>query len=186
MEIKHRKAQTFVIAAVIFSGLLLLAVAPSGPRLTDSSNSNFKEFFEHSLSNSIGAFNEEISEEKSIDNVKRGLYSYNRFLLESSSSKGISFDSYQLAVLPNEGQAVFINYRNVNIQTNLSINGSWTNTTVNAGQSLQKDFTAGPANVTLILPDMNDEYNLTARRPRIIYWMRMSSGVESWQNSVVG
>lgn len=180
----RRKGQVFALAAIIFGALFLLVALPAGPKLTDSSDTEFREFFQQSFKQNIDAFNRELAENRSLENVKRGLYSYNRFILESASSKGMDFESYQLAVLPEEGESVLINYRDTGLEANLSINGSWTNTTVASKQYLEKNFTPGSTNVTLHL-DTDDDYSFSAYRPRLAYWMRMDARDESWQKSRV-
>ena len=186
MELKHRKGQSFILGALLFSGLFIVAFIPSGPDLNRQPSSNFNSYFQQALDEKTDNFNQELKQKKTIDNVKRGVYNYNRFLEESSSTKGITYESYSLAVFPDDGEYVFINYQNQDANVSIHVDGSWNNQTVQSNQFVEGSFSAGRSDVKLLLNDRAEVYIFDAFKPRYVYWMRMSGEDETWQNSFIG
>jgi hypothetical protein len=186
MAMNRRKGQSFILAAVLFTGLFVVAFIPSGPSINRQKGAKFKIYFEQSFNEKLKNFNNEISEEKSLENVKRGIYSYNRFLEENTASKSIDYSSYSLTVFPHEGRYMFINYQNRDAEMLLYINGSWDNQTVSQKQFVEGSFMSGMTDVDLRLNQTGDRYNFTANRPRYAYWVSMDGRDETWQNSFVG
>ncbi len=171
------------MAAVIFSALSLVAFLPIGPSLDRVSDPAFRQYFSQSFRETQGVYNTALSENRSVENVKQELYSYTRFVEERSENKGIEFQAYLLAVLPGKGEAVLINYRNSR-DYSLYAGGSWTNTTLEEKQFLEKSFTPGKTSISLVAG--SDTYSFDAATPRLVYWMSMSSTGETWENSYTG
>lgn len=179
-----RKGQTFVFSAIIFSSLIVL-VHTSSLQQVDSPSLENKRFFESSLDEAPAAFNEGLENNYSRNTVKQELYSYNRVLDRTSKQKGIDFGSSQFLVLPEKGEALFINYRNSSEQANIYLDGSWDNSSIESKQNREYSFSSGKVEASVELPDRNFEKSFNASSPRLMTLMRMNSDNQKWVNSQV-
>lgn len=176
------KGQAFIMGSVVFSLLLILPFLATGPSIQGPGTVT-RHFFSHTLDKSSVALNEGLSENRSIGKAKRTVYSYDRFLERSSLEKGIDYYSYTLVVLPDKGEAVFINYFDSSLDVKL-YTGSWTNQTVAAKQSLVTSFSSGTVKVDLEVKGNNHEFD--AATPRMLKHSVMNSTGESWKNTLLG
>lgn len=173
------------MGSIIFSSLLILLFASSGPSVLGS-ETNTQRFFGQTLDTSSDVFNTAMQENRSIEKAKRRMYSYNRFLERKSLEKGISYRSYDIVVLPEKGEAVFINYYPTSLDTRIRINGDWNNQTVQTSQSRQFSFKSGKTDVNLVVDNLNDEHSFTASNPKLVKHSVMESGDETWENTLLG
>lgn len=180
---RKSRGQVFVISAVIFASLIFLVYTSSVGTNIEPESDTTKKYFESSLEQSSRAFNEGLESNYSLESVKRELYSFDRFVERSTESKGIDFGVSHLAVLPQKGEAVFINYRGSSETLELKINGSWTNTSVTTRQNIEETFTAGKTEVRLKLPDRNFDSNFNASTPSVVTLMKMETDDQTWINT---
>lgn len=178
------KGQAFVLGAVIFTSLFLVALLPSGPSIQSGGSASIQEFYDRSYQQRINVFNQELAENRSVDHVKRKLYVYDRFIERSAGRKGASFYSYDFLVLPEDGEALFINHMDREIEVDVN-DGSWTNTTVEASQFQEYDISSGE-NVTVRIPEFSNTHELSAEKPSMAFWMRMERQSQSVERTYTG
>jgi len=182
------KGQTLVVGAVIFAGILLLASFPTGPSITGTT-SNTRLFSQNALETTVEAFNNGITDKKTYKNAKTSIYRYNRFLERTSSSKGITYDSYQFFVLPEKEKAGFINYKSSEANVTVELGDEEFNSNI-VGTNQEKRFSysmeGDKTQVNLTLNNRDQEFDFEAASPRIVAWMNLESGDEAWANSLIG
>lgn len=179
-----RVGQVFVMAAVIFSALVLLAFLPIGPSLSRVADPNFRLYFGQSFQETSEVYNQALADNRSALSAERALYRHNRFVEERAGDKGIDYRGYQLAVLPGKGEAVLINYQERSESVKVLAAGTWTNETLESRQSIRVEFPAGKRHFGLRIA--GDQYSFDAATPRIVYWAEMEATGETWENTYIG
>lgn len=180
-----RKGQSFIIGAMIFSLLILLVYLNTGPELINPGSST-QNFFSQSLEESSDAFNDALEKNSSAEYVTRRMQSYDRFLERTSREKGIEYSSYSLVILPQEGEAGFVNLFADSLDVRLKTGSGWTNRTVDPRQSFYTTFNPGLQHVHLDVAGRNETYSLDAATPRLVKHSVMKSSGETWENTLVG
>lgn len=178
------KGQAFVLGAVIFTSLFLVALLPSGPSIQSGGSSNIKGFYDRSYQQRINAFNQELAENGSIDHVKRKLYVYDRFIGRSAGRKGASYMSYDFVILPGKGEAIFLNHADRDLEVDV-YDGSWNNSTVESSQFKKYDLSATD-NVILHTPELTNTHQIIAQKPSLAFWMRMKRQSQSVERTYTG
>lgn len=178
-----RKGQAFILGSVIFTSLFLLAVLPSGPQIRSGDSANIQSFFHKSLDEEKRAFNQELKQNKSADHLKRKLYVYNQFIKQSIGLKGGSYRSYHFFTLPENGEAVFINYQDE--KTDVGVyDGSWNNSTLEPYQF--KEYSISEGNVTLEVSKPDHSYDLRNFKPSLVLWMKMTRQSQTVEDRYTG
>lgn len=186
MEVNNSsKGQVFTITATLLISLIILLFITTVDIPQQQDSSTFKNWFDNSFQNVPFVFNEAIEERNSIENTRNDLYSYSQFIERRSRSKGIVFSSSYLLVLPEDGEAIYINYQDSSIDANLKTGSSWTNSTISSMQNLKVSYTSGRTDFRLIVPSHNVDETFTASNPRVFSRMRMSSNNQIWINSAL-
>lgn len=185
MELDRSKGQIFVIGAILFTSLIIILFLTTAELPPESDTGETKHLFENSMQKAPEKLNQAIKQNKSIETVSEHLYSLNRFIERSSISKGTEYGSSQLAVLPQEGKTVFINYRNSNEDLRLKINDDWHNVTVLPKQQFTEGFDPGKTEFRIYLPEKGIDQKFTASSPRLFNMMKMSSQNQIWINSEI-
>jgi hypothetical protein len=184
MAVKRRKGQVFSLAAILFSGLVVLAMLPSGPSIQNQANN--RESFQQIASEKTDAFNAALSENKSVKQLRENMYQFNRFNDLRSGRASSSYRSVDAMILPAEGKALVINYRPSKLNYSLYVADSWINQTLDPRQYNSTDFTPGNTDVRLEIEPVSESAIFNATRPRHYYWLRIESDDETWENSFVG
>lgn len=179
-----RKGQVFVIGALIFSSLLIATFSAIDTSV-ESPESLFNTYYSQSLSETSTAFNNGLEESNDPDHLRRKLYSYDRFVESRASEKGVRYSSINFIVLPSKGEAVLINYRDQPTDVKISLNGDWTNTTVDAYQWLDLSFNPGTVGVRVKVENPPIDKSFDASTHRLMNYARMERENEIWSNSVV-
>lgn len=180
------KGQVFVMSSVIFSSILLLSFVSTGPVFTGNPTPDTQEYFAQSLEETTAAFNSALQDNFTIEKAERRVYSYDRFLERRSKPKGIDYRAYHVLVVPESGNATFVNYFNRSVGIELRVDGSWKNTTVYPLNSTEKNFSPGRVNVHLEVDSFNNTHDFDAASPRILTYGEMESEDETWKNSYIG
>lgn len=179
-----RKGQSFIVGAVIFTAVIALAFTTTGPSLSDDGSTKF--YFGQTLEKSASAANTALKNNKSIDSVKRSLYRYDNFLERRSKTRGITYISYSLFLLPEEGKGVFINRYGEELQPRILIDSNWQNFTVRSSENHRFSFTEYSRSYTLNFTDKEDSYRFYASTPKLLKKSVMESENERWENTLVG
>lgn len=132
MEMK--KGQVFVMSAIIFSSIVLIAITSTQQSYTRTSEADVETYFQSILQHQPEAVNKGLVENYSSESVKKEMYTFNRFVERRSQSKSLSYESLQLVVIPDKERALVLNYRPRMIE--YAIKGSsWNNGTLNPYQN---------------------------------------------------
>jgi len=177
------KGQVFIVAAVIFSSLIIATVASMGSFIQGGEETFFRDYFEQSMEQPVSAFNSGIEQNGTSGYIEKKIYNSNRFLLIQTKRKGIDYSSMQFFVLPDKGEAVLINYKESSISPSIRINGGWENRTVEAKQSSTYNFKKGQVDLRVVLEEYELDRGFKANNPRILVRSSMNSDRESWVNS---
>ena len=183
MEIGTSKGQVFTITATLLISLIIVLFISTIDVQPEQNSNNFRNWFENSFQNIPNVFNIAITEENTLNNAKKDIYSYNQFIERRSRSKGIDFTSSYFLVFPDSGEASFINYQNSEKEVNIMTGSSWSNNTLGPKQELELSYTPGQTGFRLIIPSDDIDESFTASNPRIFGRMRMSSNDQVWINS---
>ncbi|MFT4893055.1 MAG: hypothetical protein ACI8Z7_000850 [Candidatus Nanohaloarchaea archaeon] len=179
---KTEKGQVFVVSAVIFSALILLtAFSYQQISFNDQGQEN-RFFFDNTLEKQSEVFNSELSENYSAENLRKGFYRYNSFVNTSVSSRGMSYEGFQVLVLPEQNRTVLINYRSM--ETNFSYySDGWRNGTVEDYQSRILDGKENPRKLEIEELGVSERFN--ASTPRMVGFMEMESETSVWRNYIL-
>lgn len=179
-----RDGQAFILGSVIFTSLFLIAVLPSGPQVESGSSGNIQDFFLKSFDQQKQMFNHEMKENQSADHLKRKIYVYNQFIQQSAGLKGGSYSAYHFFLLPEKGEAVFINFQDR--ETDVSVHdGSWNNSTIKSYQ-FRKYSIEADGNVTLEVSNPDHSYELRSFKPMLAFWMKMTRQSQSVEDRYTG
>lgn len=180
-----RKGQSFIIGALVFSLLVTLVFLSTGPSIV-SPDATTQGFFSQTLEESSNAFNNALLENQSATHVRQRMQSYDRFVERQAVSRRIEYSSYSLVVIPERGEASFLNYFPAALDVSLRLDGDWTNRTVASGQGFTTTTTPGKISVYLEIPERDEEYRMDAGTPRLVKHSIMESSGEKWENTLVG
>ncbi len=183
---ENRKGQVFILGSFIFISLFLTVVLSTGPVITNNPTPDTPDFFSQTLDETSTVFNKALEENRSIQHVKRRLYSYDRFLERRSKAKGIEFSSYHVVLMPDEGEAAFINYFDRSLDIKMKAGDKWSNATVESLQSNMTSFEAGRTELTLIVDELDGDHTMEAATPKLLTRSQMESSDETWINTLVG
>lgn len=177
-----RNGQVFVISAVIFSSLILITAFSYQQVTFNDQRSNTQFYFSSALEKQTEMFNTELGENYSIENIKKGTYSFNSFIESQAERKSIEYSAFQLLILPEKNSTLIVNYRDSETDFNYST-GSWTNQTLQPLQNTVITGNKNPRKLEVGELDISESFN--ASKPTLIGYMRMESESETWQNYIL-
>ena len=149
-----RKGQVFIMGAVIFSSIVLLAITSTQQAYTSNPDAEIDTYFQSVLEGQAEALDSGLKDNFSIESARNEFYSFNRFVERQSESRNIEYRALQVAVLPERESAAIINYRPM--KTNYSYHdGSWHNGSL------------GPRQYEIIEIESSTEYRFVASQPSI-------------------
>lgn len=167
------KGQVFVMSAVIFSALALLAITSTQQTYTSTSEADIDTYFQSVLTQQPEIVDAGLKDGYSIESVKKKFYTFNRFVERRSRSKSISYEALQLIVLPEKDRAVVLNYRPEMTSFQLEAS-SWYNHSLNPYQNTVMDVEGGEFYFNVEELDVEESFN--ASRPTMFTHVRMESG----------
>lgn len=177
-----RKGQVFIVSAIIFSALILLTAFSYQQIVFTDSGSNTQFYFSNTLDKQAEIFNHHIEDNYTVENMKKGFYSFNSFVNSQSSGKGIEYSSFQLIILPEKNTTLIINYRDQSTEFNYHVN-SWHNQTLEPQQSTTIQGRENPRILEVEDYDISTEFN--ASTPTLLGYMEMESESETWRNYIL-
>lgn len=177
-----RKGQVFIVISVVFSSLILLTSFSYQQIIVTDDDPEIKFYFDSALEKQAEVFNSELKENYSIENLKKGFYSYNSFLKTRSSGKNIEYAGFQVIILPKANSTLVINYRDK--QTDLDYySGTWKNETVEPNQyQVIKGGSENPKR--LEINDLGISKRFNSSKPTVLGYIRMEAESETWNNYI--
>lgn len=173
MEMR-RKGQVFIMGAVIFSSIVLLAITSTQQTYTSNPDAEISTYFESVLERQSEALDSGLNDNFSIESARNELYSFNRFVERQSQSRNIEYRALQVAAVPERERAVIINYRPM--MANYSYHGvSWSNGTLGPRQyeiiGIERS-----TEYRFMSPQLNIDTRFNASEPAFLGHVRMDSG----------
>lgn len=171
MEMK--KGQVFVMSAIIFSSIVLLAVISTQESYTTTSDRELGIFFQSISERHPEIVDSSLKKDYSIEQVRKEFYTFNRFVTRRGNSKSLNYKAFQLVILPEKEKALMINYK---MQTlSFSLHGSsWINETLDPYQNHVADVES--SEYYFKSDDIGVEESFNASRPTVLGHIRLESG----------
>lgn len=180
-----KKGQMFVLAALIFSSLLLLVAFSYDDMVQNNEESNVKGYFELAKEEHVRAFNHALRENYSSQAVEKEIYSTERFILRRARSKGIDYSSVDVFILPEKGNLTLINYQESSLEPEIKIEDKWYNITVGDKQKTTISFSPEPKTVEVKIESFDIDRTFTAYNPRLLSFLEMETGDELWRSTTL-
>lgn len=175
MALNRSKGQVFVMSAIIFSSIVLIAITSTQQTYTTDTTAEISTYFDSSLERQGEIVDSGLKKNKSAESVKKELYTFNRFVERQSEGRSISYEAMQFVVLPSKEEAVVVNYRPRMVSYDFR-DSSWENdSSLNPYQSdvitieQSQDY-------RFISDDLGIDREFNASEPAFIGYMRMESG----------
>ncbi len=179
-----RKGQTFILGSIIFSLFLVIAFIATGPVIL-TPETGVSTYFSQTLGESSNVFNHALEKERSAEHISTRIHRYDRFVERRALEKGITYETYTLVVLPQEGEARFTNLMDEDLDVSL-YTGSWEDYEIEQGQNLSTTFEPGTVSVELVVDNLDKEHSFDASTPRLLKHSVMESEGERWENTLLG
>lgn len=180
-----RKGQIFILTALIFASLFVLVGFSYQSAVQPSDESDFNEYFDRSKDVHVKSFNHGLNEDYSSGSVKRQLYVSNRFVDRRTDVKAIDYGSAQVFVLPEKGELTLINYRDSQLDYNVTVNGDSNTGDLDSLQSEEISFSSGSSEIKLLLEQPSVRESFTAHSPKLFNYIKMERSDELWRSTSV-
>ncbi len=185
MAERVRKGQTFIIGAVILASMIIMLYSTQIGVITTAESDEPRRFFERTLQEPSQVFEDAVKENRSVRNVKKELYSWNKFVSERARIKGLQYRAIHVFTLPSQGKTVVVNYQDSSQDLNLTVNGVKRNTDVGPYQFLTESFSGDKASVKLSLDGEEFSRSFESYNPRMLTFAEISSDGEIWRNHII-
>lgn len=179
------KGQSFTMSAVILSATMIIIAVNVNFGSFHTEGTTKQDYFSQKLDQKPSVFNQAIRNNYSNKNIKKDVYTYNRFIERDSRSRGLDYKALNFYILPEKGEYSVINYHNNSTEFSIMIDEVNENLTIEAFQWYEGDFEPGlkEVNVEFTEEGINESFN--ASTPRSVNFMKMESEQEKWVNHVV-
>lgn len=175
MALDREKGQVFVMSAIIFSSIVLIAITSTQQTYTTDNTAEISTYFDSALERQAEIVDSGLNKNRSAESVKKDFYTFNRFVERQSGGRSINYEAMQLVVLPAKEEALIVNYRPRMISYDFRDN-SW-----------QNDSSLNPYQNEVIAIEQSQEYRFVsedlgidrefnASEPALLGYMRMESG----------
>ncbi|MFB6209494.1 MAG: hypothetical protein ABEJ56_05155 [Candidatus Nanohaloarchaea archaeon] len=177
------KGQSFSVGAIVFSSLLLLIVFSfQGPEY--SQDNSVKNYYQNILTNQQEVYNNQIKENYSTEKIKHSVYLYNRFVNTTSARKGLDYSGFQALILPERGQALFINYRPNSIDFTFEGDEKHTKTLASL-ENTKISISSSYREYNLTVSELNINESFGADGPTLVTYTRLNNSNQNWEDYVV-
>lgn len=170
-----RVGQFFTIAAVILGSLLIGVVVTTSSSFLDEKQTATKSYFDSAARSAPQAVSDALAQNDSAQAVKHRLYAHHRMVELSARRRGIDYRSKHLVVLPDQQEALYINYAPEISTINLSVGGSSTERQVGPRQSAKISYDPGFQFKANITDEEGVARDFNATQPRSLAFLYMST-----------
>ncbi len=178
-----RKGQVFILSAIVFSSFILLTVYSYGDFVEGGEETYFRQYFSDSMDVPVESFDEALQKNLSSTYIERRVYNSHRFIDRQSQRKGIDYRGLNYILLPYSGKGLVINYGDSLINTDIQVDGSWSNLTLESMQSKQISLPEGKFESRIKVKSLGIDREFNVSNSRMFVWSKMEDDSETWVNT---
>lgn len=180
----NSKGQVFTVAAVILGSLMLLTFISYQQVVLTDPGTDKKFYFQSALNQQVIGFNDALSENYTVENVRNRLFSFNSFVSTQSAQKNTEYSAFQLALMPERKTALVINYRSV--PTDYSFyHGSWDNGTAEPMSYSEISIPEEREKFRFEADELDVSEKFNSSKPTLLGHIEMEAESETWRNYIL-